>query len=49
MSNILDLTDFDELPMETNSFEVVDMKSADWCIAKIGEAKRRIQERTAIV
>jgi phage host-nuclease inhibitor protein Gam len=49
MSNILDLTDFDELPMETNSFEVTDMKSADWCIAKIGEAKRRIEERNAIV
>jgi phage host-nuclease inhibitor protein Gam len=49
MSNIIDLTNFDELPMETDSFEVVDMKSADWCIAKIGEAKRRIQERTAIV
>ena len=49
MRDIIDLTNFDELPMETESFEVVDMKSADWCIAKIGEAKRRIEERRAIV
>jgi hypothetical protein len=49
LRDIIDLTNFDELPMDTESFGVIDMKSADWCIAKIGEAKRRIQERNAIV
>jgi phage host-nuclease inhibitor protein Gam len=49
MSNILDLTDFTELPIEKEAFEVTDMKSADWCIAKIGEAYSRIEQRRAIV
>ncbi len=34
---------------EQASFEVTDLKSADWCISKIGEARRKIQERTEVI
>ena len=39
-----------EIPCETESgFIVTDMKTADWCIAKIGEAEKRIEERRKLV
>lgn len=46
----IDFSEMIEIPCETESgFIVTDIKTADWCIAKIGEAEKRMQERADLV